>query len=85
MGTAMDMVTLGDLDFLLTLKTEEELFGPWIDELIQFAVREGEATIEHYVRWCRIAGFDVQMETETIRFAGWLPEGKELRKVMLPG
>lgn len=40
-GTAMDMVTLGDLDFLLTLKTEEELFEPWIDDFVELAMREG--------------------------------------------
>ena len=28
MGTGMDLITLGDLDFLLTLHTECELFEP---------------------------------------------------------
>ncbi len=81
-GTAMDMVTLGDLDFLLTLKTEEELFEPWIDRFVELAVRDGDEAEKYYKRWCRIAGFDVDVENEAIRFAGWLPEGDRLRAVL---
>lgn len=82
-GTAIDGVTLGDLDFLLTLKTEEELFNPWIDEFIELAVREGETTEPNYKRLCRIAVFDVDVKHEKIQFAGWLPTDNKLRKVLV--
>jgi len=78
-GTGIDLVTLGDLDFLLTLKTEEELFDPWVEKFIELAVKEGMAVEQYYKQWCHIAGFDVDVEAETIRFVGWLPEGEELR------
>lgn len=83
LGTAMDMITLGDLDFLLTLHDEEAFFRPWIDDWITMAVREGDPVLTpHYKRWCRIAAFDANVDSETIRFAGWLPEGDKLRKLL---
>jgi hypothetical protein len=87
MGTSMDMITLGDLDFLLTLHTEEALFRPWIDDWIAMAVKETREPIEEpvaslYHKWCRLAVFDTDINTETIRFAGWLPEGDKLREVL---
>ena len=85
MGTAMDLITLGDLDFLLTLKTEKELFRPWIDQFIEVAVKEGEATAAYYKRFCRIGAFDVDVNNQKIRFAGWLPEGHQLRALLIPG
>ena len=84
MGTGMDMVTLGDLDFLLTLHTEQELFEPWIGEFVAQAVKEVKSA-KGYRRWCRIGVFDVEVDTETIQFAGWLPEGEELRAVVSCG
>jgi hypothetical protein len=82
MGTAMDLITLGDLDFLLTLKTEKELFEPWIDQWIDLAVKEGEAPAANYKRFCRIGAFDVN--NQKIQFAGWLPEGHQLRALLIP-
>jgi hypothetical protein len=84
MGTTMDLITLGNLDFLLTLKTEKELFEPWIDQFVALAVKEVEPA-KGYRKWCRIGVFDVHVDTETIKFAGWLPEGNELRILVATG
>lgn len=84
MGTAMDMVTLGNLDFLLTTHTEEELFRPWIDQWVVKVVREVRPK-SCYRKWCRIAAFDVDVQTEKIMFAGWMPDGEELRKLLSTG
>jgi hypothetical protein len=78
MGTGVDLITLGDLDFLLTLHTERELFEPWIDRFVAQAVKEVKPE-KGYRKWCRIGVFDVEVETGTIEFVGWLPEGNELR------
>ena len=36
----MDMITLGDLDFLLTLHTEQELFKSFLGMFVAMAVKE---------------------------------------------
>ena len=81
MGTSMDLITLGDLDFLLTLHTERELFEPWIGAFVAQAVKEVKPE-KGYRKWCRIGVFEMDVDTETIEFAGWLPEGNELRKLV---
>ena len=77
----MDLITLGDLDFLLTLHPEQKLFGPWLGEFVAMTVREVRPK-KGYRKWCRIAAFNVDVNTETIKLAGWLPEGDELRSVL---
>jgi len=84
MGTGMDLVTLGDLDFLLTLHTERELFEPWIGAFVAQAVKEVKPA-KGYRKWCRIGVFEVEVDRETIQFAGWLPEGEELRRLVTTG
>jgi hypothetical protein len=83
MGTAMDLITLGDLDFLLTLHSEQELFKPYLGAWVARAVREVAAK-KGYRKWCKIAAFDVDVDTETIKLAGWLPEGDKLRMLLSP-
>jgi hypothetical protein len=81
MGTGIDLITLGDLDFLLTLHTEDELFKPWIGEWVAKVIAITKAT-NYYRKWCRIAVFDVDMQTEKIKFLGWLSDGDKLRTVL---
>jgi len=81
MGTGVDLVTLGDLDFLLTLHTEEELFKPWIGEWVAMAMKEVMPT-KGYRKWCRIGVFEVDVDDEEVKFAGWLPEGNALQKML---
>ena len=82
-GTAMDMITLGNLDFLLTLKSEGQLFGPWLAQFAEKAAWEGDALAQNnYRRFCRIAAFEVSVPGEEIYFAGWLPGNNVLRKVL---
>jgi hypothetical protein len=81
LGTGMDLITLGDLDFLLTLHPERKLFGPWLGMFVAMAVK-AERPVKGYRKHCRIAAFDVDVKQEKIRFAGWLPEGDKLRKLL---
>ena len=80
-GTSMDMITLGDLDFLLTLHTEQELFKSFLGMFVARAVREVRPK-RGYRQWCRIAAFDVDVNAETIKLAGWLPQDDALRAVL---
>ena len=81
MGTSMDMITLGDLDFLLTLHTEQELFKSFLGMFVARAVREVRPK-KGYRKWCKIAAFDVDVSTEKIQLAGWLPQDDALRAVL---
>ena len=81
MGTSMDLITLGDLDFLLTLHTEEELFDPYIGAWVALAVKN-ERPIKCYRSFCKIAVFDTSIRKSEIKFAGWLPQGEALRAVL---
>jgi hypothetical protein len=81
MGTGMDLITLGDLDFLLTLHSEQKLFEPWLGEWVAMAVREVRPK-KGYRKWCKIAAFDVDVDIDMIKLAGWLPEGDKLRMLL---
>ena len=83
MGTAMDLICLGDLDFLLTLHTEQELFKSFLGMFVARAVREVRPK-KGYRKWCKIAAFDVDVSTEKIQLAGWLPESEKLRMLLPP-
>ena len=79
----MDLICLGDLDFLLTLHTEQELFKSFLGMFVARAVREVRPK-KGYRKWCKIAAFDVDVSTEKIQLAGWLPESEKLRMLLSP-
>ena len=84
MGTEVDQVTLGDLDFMLTLKTEEEVFAPFLHAFKEKAVRATDWNGIHlqdtWKNWCGIAAVDVL--SERIRFMGWVPMNMDLVSIL---